>query len=75
MPPDLLELEKRLVGRNTETAEKIKVRLENAVAEIEYGKEEGNFDAVIVNHDLNDTFAELVSTLQKWYPELDLYLK
>eukprot|EP00286_Rhodomonas_abbreviata_P017444 CAMPEP_0181342936 /NCGR_PEP_ID=MMETSP1101-20121128/31290_1 /TAXON_ID=46948 /ORGANISM="Rhodomonas abbreviata, Strain Caron Lab Isolate" /LENGTH=241 /DNA_ID=CAMNT_0023454475 /DNA_START=32 /DNA_END=753 /DNA_ORIENTATION=+ len=36
-PPSMLELEKRLTGRGTETAEKVKLRLENARGEIEYG--------------------------------------
>ena len=73
-PPSILDLEKRLKGRDTETQEKIKVRLENAVAEIEYGNGPGNFDACLVNEDLNSTFAEFVSTLQKWYPDIDLYM-
>lgn len=73
-PPSILDLEKRLTGRNTETAEKIKIRLENAVAELEYGATEGNFDATITNEDLEQSFKELVATLQQWYPDLDLYL-
>ena len=73
-PPSILDLEKRLTGRNTETAEKIKIRLENAVAELEYGNQEGNFDATIENKEIDSSFVELVNTLQKWYPDLDLYL-
>jgi len=73
-PPSILDLEKRLTGRNTETAEKIKIRLENAVAELEYGAQEGNFDQIITNEDLDKSFVELVTTLQQWYPDLDLYL-
>ena len=75
MPPNLEELHKRLSGRGTESQEKIKIRMDNAVGEIEYGKEEGNFDAVIVNEDLDAAYREIVSTLQKWFPDLDLYLK
>lgn len=73
-PPSIMDLETRLVGRATETAEKIKIRLENAVAELEYGEQEGNFDEVITNEDLHKSFEDLVTTLQKWYPDLDLYL-
>lgn len=73
-PPSMKELESRLRGRNTESAEKIKIRLENAVAEIDYSKEPGAFDCVIVNDDLNETFAKVVKFLQTWFPELDLYL-
>lgn len=75
MPPDMLELEQRLVGRGTESMEKVKIRLENAVAEVEYGNQEGNFDAVIVNNDLDETYRELLTLLQQWYPDLDLALK
>jgi guanylate kinase len=75
MPPSIKDLESRLKSRGTETAEKIKVRMENAVAEIVYGKAEGNFDAIIVNDDLQTAFEEVVTTLQRWYPDLDLYLR
>ena len=72
--PSMLELEKRLKGRGTETQEKIKVRLSNAAKEIEFGLAPGNFDKVIVNSDLQQSFVELVRTLQDWFPDLDLYL-
>jgi guanylate kinase len=75
MPPSIKDLEERLKGRGTESMEKIKVRLENAVGEIAFAKGEGNFDKVIVNDDVNKTFTEVVTTLQNWFPELDLYLK
>mmetsp|Transcript_33328 Transcript_33328/g.55962 ORF Transcript_33328/g.55962 Transcript_33328/m.55962 type:complete len:281 (+) Transcript_33328:78-920(+) len=73
-PPSMLDLEERLKGRGTETAEKIKIRLQNARDEIEYGDGEGNFDSVLVNDDLSKCFVSLVDTLQHWFPELDLYL-
>ena len=71
-PPSLLELESRLKGRNTETAEKIKIRLQNAAGEMQYGKAEGNFDAIITNAEVEKSFSELVKQLQKWYPDVDL---
>jgi guanylate kinase len=73
-PPDMLELERRLVNRNTESMEKIKLRLENAVGEIEYGHG-GHFDKVLVNVELEETYREILATLQKWYPDLDLCYK
>ena len=73
--PSMVELEKRLRGRGTETADKIKVRIDNAKAEIEFGTTEGNFDAVVVNDDLVQTFSTIVYTLQSWYPDFDLYVK
>ncbi len=69
------ELESRLRGRGTETAEKIKVRLENAAGEMAYSKGEGNFDLVIVNDDVQKTFVAICNQLQQWFPELDLYLR
>ncbi len=75
MPPSIKDLENRLKGRGSETAEKIKVRLENAVGEIAFAKVEGNFDSIIVNDDFNRAFEEVVATLQRWFPELDLYMR
>lgn len=72
--PSLEELERRLKGRGTETADKIKVRMENAKGEIAFGLAEGNFDAVVVNNDLEQTFVEIVNILQGWYPDFDLHL-
>ena len=68
----MLELENRLKGRNTENAEKIKIRLQNAAGEMQYGKAEGNFDAIITNVNIEKSFSELVKQLQKWYPDVDL---
>lgn len=68
-PPGMEQLESRLRSRNTETEEKIQIRLRNAVDELAYGNEEGAFDSVIVNEDLNVAYAELVATLKAWYPE------
>eukprot|EP01031_Cornospumella_fuschlensis_P042692 gene42692-52163_t len=73
-PPTIKELENRLRNRGTETAEKIKIRLENAVAELAYSKQEGNFDVVLVNDDLEECFTAIVQILQGWFPDLDLYL-
>jgi len=72
MPPSLDELTKRLKGRGTESSDKIRVRLENAPAEIEYGKGEGNFDAIVTNRDVDEAAAEILKILQGWYPAFDL---
>lgn len=37
-PPSVEELERRLRGRNTETEESLKKRLDTAIHEIEYGE-------------------------------------
>jgi guanylate kinase len=74
-PPSLTELEKRLRGRGTDTGEKLKIRLENAVNEIAFSQVRGNFDAVLCNDNIDETFENLCKTLQGWFPELDLYVR
>ena len=69
-PPSQLELEKRLRERGTEAEEKIRIRLQNSVGEIEYGMEPGNFDAIVVNRDKNDAYEEILSLFRQWYPHI-----
>ena len=54
LPPSLAELERRLVGRGTETPEKIAKRLGQALNEI---KLIGEYDYYLVNEDINETVA------------------
>ncbi len=56
--PNEVELEKRLRGRNTDSEEVIKVRLENSLKELEYEK---FYDLVVINN----TVAEAVEELKK----------
>lgn len=58
MPPSLEELQKRLVGRNTETPEVISRRLERAKEELSLYKE---YDYVIIN----DSIEEAAMSIQK----------
>eukprot|EP01038_Epipyxis_sp_PR26KG_P008935 gene8935-12050_t len=69
-PPSLESLESRLRGRNTETEEKIQIRLKNAKDELEYGHTPGQFDSIIINDEIDRAFEELVDLLQQWYPQL-----
>ena len=69
-PPSMQELEHRLRARGTETEEKIAIRLTNAVGELEYGRGDGNFDAAVVNNEIESSFLEIESILRGWYPEL-----
>jgi guanylate kinase len=69
-PPSIEELEKRLKGRGTETEDKVKVRLQNAIGEIEYGQAEGNFDALVVNDSVDGSVRAIVKALAAWYPSL-----
>ena len=66
-PPTMEDLEKRLRGRGTETNEKILIRLENAKNEMEFGVKEGNFDAIFVNDQIEETFEKIVKYLELNY--------
>ena len=66
-PPSLELLLRRLKSRGTENEESINKRTKNAVAEMEYGMEEGNFDAIIVNDDLDQACAEFETVVNKMY--------
>ena len=68
-PPSVAVLEERLRKRATETEDKIRIRLENAKAELAFGRAEGNFDAIVENDDLEEAFQRLVELLREWYPE------
>ncbi|KAK2822524.1 hypothetical protein Q5P01_022589 [Channa striata] len=62
-PPSMAVLEKRLRDRKTETEESIQKRLKTAKAEMEFSKEPGVFDAVIVNDVLDDAYDHLKKSL------------
>jgi guanylate kinase len=70
-PPSIAELENRLRGRNTETEDAIKRRLNNAAKEIGYGNTVGNFDYVFVNDEIDTTVSEMIHVLKEWYPQLN----
>lgn len=66
MPPSVEELEKRLVHRASENADKIKIRVQKAEEEISLSNE---FDTVIVNKNLDLAKAEteqMVSSFLQW---------
>jgi hypothetical protein len=69
-PPSMDALEARLRGRATEKEEDILKRLGNAQAELDYGLEEGNFDRVFTNDDLDRTLEDLDAAFREWYPHL-----
>ena len=59
-PPDLAELTRRLTGRGTEDPDRVRRRL--AMAQVEMAAEH-EFEAVIVNHDVQDAADALVGLL------------
>ncbi|KAL4896349.1 P-loop containing nucleoside triphosphate hydrolase protein [Aspergillus ambiguus] len=58
-PPSLEELEKRLRGRGTENEESLQKRMAQAKNELEFSKQPGVHDKVIVNDDLEKAYQEL----------------
>ncbi|KAG5286814.1 hypothetical protein AALO_G00019080 [Alosa alosa] len=62
-PPSMQELEKRLRDRKTESEESLQKRLKAAFVDMELSKEDGLFDVVIVNNDLNEAYGNLKDTL------------
>jgi guanylate kinase len=61
LPPSRAVLERRLRGRGTDAAEVIARRMDQAVAEMSHA---GEFDAVVVNDDLETALAECRAVLQ-----------
>lgn len=61
MPPDMHELTRRLVDRNTEDQHTIEVRLSNAKREIEQAK---NYDYIIVNHTIEEAVNDLTAIVR-----------
>ncbi|MBR4588695.1 MAG: guanylate kinase [Lachnospiraceae bacterium] len=60
---DAATLKKRLVGRGTETPEKIEQRLKRAVEEAEYIS---SYDFILVNDDLDRCTEELKGLVESW---------
>ena len=69
-PPNNQVLEERLRDRATEKEEDIIKRLNNATKEIEYGMEDGNFDYILKNIVLEESFNEMKGIFTGWYPHL-----
>ena len=58
MPPNMQELTRRLVDRNTEDQKAIELRLSNAKREIEQAR---NYDYIIVNNTIEEAVEELAA--------------
>ena len=61
-PPSLKELEARLRGRNSETEESIKKRLENAKKELE---SKDFYEYIVVNKNLEEAIKETIDIINK----------
>jgi guanylate kinase len=58
-PPSEEVLEKRLRGRGTDKEEDIMMRLEQAKVELEYAKEDGVHDKVVINDEIEKAWGEV----------------
>lgn len=58
-PPSFQELRVRLSGRGTENEDSIAKRLAAAVKEIDYAREPGVHDVVVVNDDIEKAYEKL----------------
>ncbi len=63
LPPSKTELKRRLKRRGTETREQLKLRLENAIAEM---KKFNRFDYIIINKDINEAVAAADHMIKSW---------
>jgi guanylate kinase len=71
-PPSMESLERRLRDRGTETEDSLKKRLDTALLELEYEKNEPNaFDHVIVNDNLDDAYEKLKEILKKQIDQIN----
>jgi guanylate kinase len=66
-PPSIDALHERLMGRGSETPESLQRRFSASKAEIEYGTAPGNFDAIIVNDNLERACKEFEETVRRIY--------
>ena len=62
-PPSVEELKKRLQSRQTETPEKIKMRIDKADEEMQYAKD---FDVIIINDNLDKAKKEAYQTVKSF---------
>ncbi|KAF9998372.1 hypothetical protein BGZ65_006123 [Modicella reniformis] len=64
-PPSIEELEVRLRGRGSEMEDAIQKRLAAAQEELDYAKEEGVYDEIIINGDFETAYAQLKAFIDK----------
>ncbi|XP_032387081.1 guanylate kinase isoform X1 [Etheostoma spectabile] len=62
-PPSMAVLEKRLRDRKTESEESLQKRLRAAQVDMEFSKEPGMFDVLIMNDNLEDAYGQLKHAL------------
>ena len=68
-PPSLDVLETRLRGRGSESEASLARRVGNAAAEVEYGLAPGNFDAIVVNDNLDQAVQDFCRVVRELYED------
>jgi guanylate kinase len=63
MPPSVPELENRLIKRDTDTIDKIRIRVEKAKEELKLADQ---FDTIIVNHQLDKAKEEVLKMVRSF---------
>lgn len=63
LPPSEAELKRRLKRRGTETREQVRLRLQNAIAEM---KKFNRFDYVIINKNINEAVSAADHMIKSW---------
>ena len=66
-PPSIETLRDRLLNRGTETPETLERRFANAKAELDYGMVPGNFDAIVVNDNLEKACSDFTTQVMNMY--------
>ena len=73
-PGEYNELERRLKGRGTENDEQINTRLKTAKFEFDFLndiKNDGFFDGILTNDNLDECIQDTINLLKEWYPGLE----
>ena len=66
-PPSIDTLRERLLNRGTETPETLERRFQNSKAELEYGMQQGNFDIIVVNDNLEKAVSDFTTAIMDMY--------
>ncbi len=64
-PPNLEELERRLIARKSDDNETIRIRLQNASQELEFATRHGKYEYTVVNDSFDHALEELTRILEK----------
>jgi guanylate kinase len=65
LPPNIEELERRLVSRGQDDRDTINLRVRNAVKEMDFAREHGKYEYQVVNDDFEHALGELTHILAK----------